>query len=63
MTAWEGKDHMRDLLASDPEIILAGDDLERCFDLERIGESTRVVFDRLTNLEINPTGESTSPDD
>jgi adenylosuccinate lyase len=52
MTAWEGERHLRQLIASDPEVTLTGDELERCFSLERVHETASIVFDRLKALEL-----------
>jgi adenylosuccinate lyase len=52
MTTWEGDQNMRDLLAADPAVGLDGEELESCFSLDRVGESARVVFDRLADLKL-----------
>lgn len=50
MEAWEGRGHLRDLLAADPELPLDEAAIDACFDLGRIGETSAVVFERLTSL-------------
>jgi len=50
MAAWDGEGDLRDLLAADPEVTLNETTLDACFDLKRIGETTRPVFTRLDNL-------------
>jgi adenylosuccinate lyase len=52
MTTWEGDQNMRDLLAADPAVGLDGEELESCFSLDRVGESARVVFERLADLKL-----------
>jgi len=52
MAAWEGDQHLRDLLASDPEVPLAADELDACFSLDRVHDSAHIVFERLRALEI-----------
>ena len=47
MEAWDGKGHLRDLLADDREISLSDAALESCFSLERVSEAASVVFERL----------------
>lgn len=51
MDAWEGRGHLKDLLASDPEIPLDAVTLGDCFDTERITNTSSVVFERLGRLE------------
>lgn len=53
MAAWDGKGHLRDLLAADDEVRLAKARLDACFSLERVGESAAVVFDRLEGLSLH----------
>jgi hypothetical protein len=50
MEAWNGKGHLRDLLADDNEVSLAADDLESLFSTARVSDSISVVFDRLQAL-------------
>lgn len=50
MEAWDDKGHLRDLLAADPDVTLAPEQLEGCFSLERIGETSAPVFARLEGL-------------
>jgi len=52
LAAWNGEGHLKDLLAADPEVGLADSTLDRCFDLERIKETTRPVFQRLETLTL-----------
>ena len=53
MGAWEGKGHLRDLLGADEEVSLSTDQLDRCFDLARVSETSAVVFRRLEALRPN----------
>jgi adenylosuccinate lyase len=52
MQAWSGVDTLRDLLAADPEVELTDDELDSCFALERVSESSAVVFQRLQSLQV-----------
>jgi adenylosuccinate lyase len=52
MEAWNGDGELRDLLAADPEVDLADEDLERCFSLERVAETSAIVFERLDSLSL-----------
>ncbi len=52
MDAWDGKGHLRDLLADDPEIGIDRDRIEASFTLERVSETSGVVFDRLAGLTL-----------
>jgi adenylosuccinate lyase len=52
MAAWGGEGQLRDLLAADPEVILDEATLDSCFDLSRIHDSTRIVFQRLEDLQL-----------
>ncbi len=52
MDAWDGKGHLRDLLADDPEIGIDRDRIEASFSLERVSETSGVVFDRLAGLTL-----------
>jgi adenylosuccinate lyase len=52
MTAWDGETHLRDVLASDPEVVLSEAELEHCFSLEKVAESAEVVFQRLESLQV-----------
>jgi adenylosuccinate lyase len=52
MNAWDGKGHLRDLLADDPEIGIDRDRIDASFSLEMIGETSRVVFERLSKLTL-----------
>jgi len=50
MQAWDEKGHLRDLVSRDPAVGLSEDRLEACFSLERIGETSAPVFERLEAL-------------
>lgn len=50
--AWEGKGHLRDLLAADADVPLDTARLGRCFDLARVSTTSSVVFERLEGLSI-----------
>ncbi len=52
MDAWDGKGHLRDLLASDPESPINAETLDRCFSLDRVTETSAVVFERLDELSV-----------
>jgi adenylosuccinate lyase len=52
MKAWEGGEHLRDLMAADPRVTLTEAQLRECFDPTRFLANTGVVFDRLRALEI-----------
>jgi adenylosuccinate lyase len=49
MEAWDGDDHLRDLLAADPEVTLSTEALDACFSLDRVAETSAPVFERLEN--------------
>jgi adenylosuccinate lyase len=51
MSAWEGKGDLRELLEADPDLGLDAGQLEDCFSLERVADSSRVVFERLAELD------------
>jgi adenylosuccinate lyase len=53
MAAWGGEGHLRDLLAADVEVTLDEETLTACFDLTRIHDSSRVVFERLDKLTLD----------
>jgi len=50
MEAWDDKANLRDLLGTDPDVSLSSDELDSCFSLERIVETSAPVFERLTEL-------------
>ncbi|MFV1960911.1 MAG: adenylosuccinate lyase [Acidimicrobiia bacterium] len=52
MDAWDGKGHLRDLLAADPDIQIERDFIDTSFSLERVGETSEVVFERLAKLTL-----------
>ncbi len=51
LDAWDGKGHLRDLIAADSEVVLDAGVLEDCFSTERVAKTASVVFDRLSRLE------------
>lgn len=51
MEAWDAKGHLRDLLRADPDVTLSADELEACFSLDRIVETSAPVFERLDALD------------
>jgi adenylosuccinate lyase len=53
MAAWGGEGHLRDLLDADPEVTLDEETLTACFDLTRVHDSSKVVFDRLDKLTLD----------
>jgi adenylosuccinate lyase len=52
MAAWGGEGHLRDLLAADVEVTLDEETLAACFDLTRVHDSSKVVFERLDKLTL-----------
>jgi adenylosuccinate lyase len=52
MAAWEGDGRLQDLLESDPEVTLDRQTLDGCFSLERVADTSAVVFDRLEDLDL-----------
>lgn len=52
MRAWEGEGHLRDLLEQDDRVSLGRETLDECFSLQRVTDSSSVVFDRLRELAI-----------
>ena len=52
MAAWEGDEQLQGLLLDDDAVPLSPTDLDRCFSLERVSDSAKIVFVRLSNLEI-----------
>ena len=58
MDAWEDKGHLRDLLRAHPEVVLDDSRLDRCFSLERTGETSAPVFDRLARLTQSEASKS-----
>jgi adenylosuccinate lyase len=53
MAAWGGEGHLRDLLAADVAVSLSAETLDACFDLSRIHDSSKVVFERLDKLTLD----------
>ncbi len=56
MDAWEGRRHLRDLLARDGEVDLDDAELADCFEPARFLRNAHVVFDRLERLELAAAG-------
>jgi adenylosuccinate lyase len=52
LEAWNGKGSLRDLLAADSAVDLSQGDLDRCFALEKVGETSGIVFERLGSLQV-----------
>ena len=52
MTAWDNGQSLEELMAGDPAVELAEDELNACFSLERVGASAGIVFDRLADLKL-----------
>ncbi len=50
MEAWDDKGHLHDLLRADPDMALDDAQLDSCFSLERISQTSAPVFDRLEGL-------------
>jgi adenylosuccinate lyase len=50
MEAWDEKGHLRDLLRADSDVTLTDEQLNGCFSLDRIAETSAPVFDRLDQL-------------
>jgi adenylosuccinate lyase len=50
MAAWDDQGHLRDLLRADPDVPLSDDELEACFSLDHVVETSSPVFDRLEAL-------------
>jgi adenylosuccinate lyase len=52
--AWEEGGEFRDRLAADPEVPVTPERLDACFDPDRQLAGSRVVFERLERLELDP---------
>lgn len=52
MAAWEDKGDLQRLLTDDDDVALSSAELDRCFSLERVSDSARIVFVRLSDLEL-----------
>jgi len=52
MDAWEAKGHLKDLIAADAEVRIDEANLAAIFSLERVSETSTVVFDRLNDLTV-----------
>ena len=50
MAAWNGDGALRQLLIDDDDVKLSGDELDACFDLTRILDTSAPVFERLSQL-------------
>jgi adenylosuccinate lyase len=50
MEAWDDKGHLRELLGADPDVALGPDELDLCFSLEMVAETSAPVFERLEEL-------------
>ena len=50
MTAWDTRQDLHDLLRDDDEVPIGATELEECFSLERVVETSGPVFDRLSGL-------------
>jgi adenylosuccinate lyase len=52
LAAWDGSEHLLDLLTSDAEVDLSPDSLTACFSTERFLANAAVVFERLERLKL-----------
>ena len=52
MDAWDGKGHLRDLLVNDPKSGIDWNGFDASFSLERVSETSHVVFERLAKLTL-----------
>jgi len=52
MEAWNNEGDLRALLAADPEVFLSNDELEKCFSMETVSETSAIVFERLSSLHL-----------
>lgn len=50
MDAWDGKGALRDLLDANPDVGLTDADLAACFSLERVVDTSAIIFERLEDL-------------
>ena len=53
MDAWEGKGHLHALLSGDPDMTLGETILADCFSLDRVAETSAVVFARLAAIDVD----------
>ena len=60
MKAWDGKGHLRDLLADDPDVSLSETALSSCFSLKRVSESSSIVYERLEATQDQPRAYTVS---
>jgi adenylosuccinate lyase len=52
LAAWEGDQHLEELLSKDPEMTLTDEDLAGCFSTDRFLANTAIVFERLEALGL-----------
>jgi adenylosuccinate lyase len=52
--AVEREEHLSSVLASDPEVDLRGEELERCFDLKRYLRHSHRFIDALDSIDVEP---------
>jgi adenylosuccinate lyase len=52
MTAWDKGQSLEELMAADPALELTEEELTACFSLERVGDSSEIVFERLADLKL-----------
>ncbi|MDH3259626.1 MAG: adenylosuccinate lyase [Acidimicrobiia bacterium] len=53
LAAWEGSEHLLDLLKVDPEVTLSPQQLAACFSVERFLANAAIVFERLEALKLD----------
>ena len=53
MDAWEGKGHLHALLSADPDVTLEETILADCFSLDRVAQTSAVVFARLAAIDVD----------
>jgi adenylosuccinate lyase len=59
MTAWDKGQSLEELMAADPALELTEEELTACFSLERVGDSSEIVFERLADLKLSPFSSKT----
>jgi adenylosuccinate lyase len=52
LAAWDGSEHLLDLLEKDPAVNLSSERLTACFSIERFLANSAIVFERLEALEV-----------
>jgi adenylosuccinate lyase len=52
LAAWDGGEHLLDLLEKDPAVSLSPERLTACFSIERFLANSAIVFERLEALEV-----------